>query len=117
MDDDVESLRVIQWAAPSISAALAFFFGETAALILLVAGIAFGLSAVVAAGIMRLRRASSRRTHRRRSRRSADAVPLRTSVREWGEAADVWSKVLLRLSLIGFGIAGGAVVGGTISPS
>ena len=114
MDDDVESLlRIGRWAASSISAALAFFLGETAALILLGAGLAFGISAAVAAVIVRLRPPKTRRT-RRSSRRPE--VPLRTSVREWGEAADVWSKVLLRLSIIGFGIAGGAVLGGAASP-
>lgn len=50
------------------------------------------------------------RRGRRGSRRgppTPEKAPLRQRVKEWGEAADVWSRVAVRFGLAGFGLTGG----------
>lgn len=39
---------------------------------------------------------------------AAQKTPLRIRVKEWGEAADVWTKVMARLGFVGIGLFSGS---------
>ena len=44
----------------------------------------------------------------------AEPAPIRQRAKEWGEAADVWSKVAVRMGFLGIGVFSGSGVLGLL---